>query len=103
MAAARGTPGDRMAGLDAGGDDYLVKPFDFGELLARLRALQRRPPAVHSPRLVMGELEFDPAAREVLVPGQPPTLTATELGILELPMRRSPGVVDRRTITPHVW
>ncbi len=103
MLTARDTPADRIAGLDAGADDYLVKPFDFGELLARLRALQRRPPAVHSPRLVIGELEFDPAAREVLVRGQRPTLTGTELGILELLMRRSPGVVDRRSIAQHVW
>ena len=103
LLTARDTPADRIAGLDAGADDYLVKPFDFGELLARLRALQRRPPAVRSPRLVMGELVFDPAAREVLVRGQRPTLTGTELGILELLMRRSPGVVDRRSIAQHVW
>src|SRR5260370_475872 len=103
MLPARGPPAGRCPGLDAGADDSLVKPFDFGELLARLRALQRRPPAVHSPRLVIGELEFDPAAREVLVRGQRPTLTGTELGILELLMRRSPGVVDRRAIAQHVW
>ena len=103
MLTARDTPADRIAGLDAGADDYLVKPFDFGELLARLRALQRRPPVSHPPRMVIGELQFDPAAREVLIKGERPTLTGTELGILEILMRRSPGVVDRRSIAQHVW
>jgi len=100
---ARDTVDDRVAGLDAGADDYLVKPFDFGELLARLRALQRRPPVSRSPRLVIGEVEFDPAAREVTVCGRRPALTSTELGILELLLRRSPGVADRRSIAQHVW
>jgi DNA-binding response OmpR family regulator len=103
MLTARDTPADRIAGLDAGADDYLVKPFDFGELLARLRALQRRPPVSQSPRMKIGELEFDPAGREVLIRGERPALTGTELGILEVLMRRSPGVVDRRSIAQHVW
>jgi len=108
MLTARDTPADRIAGLDAGADDYLVKPFDFGELLARLRALQRRPAAAQSPRLTVGEVEFDPAAREVLIRGERPAstgtaFTATELGILEILMRRSPGVADRRSIAQHVW
>jgi DNA-binding response OmpR family regulator len=103
MLTARDTPADRIAGLDAGADDYLVKPFDFGELLARLRALQRRPPLSQPSRMVIGELEFDPAAREVLVPGRRPSLTVTELGILEILMRRAPGVADRRSIAQHVW
>jgi DNA-binding response OmpR family regulator len=100
---ARDAPADRIAGLDAGADDYLVKPFDFGELLARLRALQRRSRVSRSPRMHIGELEFDPAAREVLICGRRPALTATELGILEILMRRSPGVADRRSIAQHVW
>ena len=103
MLTARDTPADRIAGLDAGADDYLVKPFDFGELLARLRALQRRPPVSQSPRIKIGEVEFDPAAREVLIRGERPALTGTELGILEILMRRSPGVADRRSIAQHVW
>jgi DNA-binding response OmpR family regulator len=103
MLTARDDPADRIAGLDAGADDYLVKPFDFGELLARLRALQRRPPSVQAPRLVIGAVEFDPAAREVLVRGERPAFTTTELGILEILMRRSPGVADRRSIAQHVW
>ena len=103
MLTARDTPADRIAGLDAGADDYLVKPFDFGELLARLRALQRRPPSVQAPRLAIGAVEFDPAAREVVVRGERPAFTTTELGILEILMRRSPGVADRRSIAQHVW
>jgi len=103
MLTAADTPADRVAGLDAGADDYLVKPFDFGELLARLRALQRRPRETQPPRLVIGELEFDPAARQARIRGRRPSLTATELGILELLMRRFPGVADRRSIAQHVW
>jgi len=103
MLTARDDPADLIAGLDAGADDYLVKPFDFGELLARLRALQRRPAVVQAPRLFIGAVEFDPAAREVLVRGERPAFTATELGILEILMRRSPGVADRRSIAQHVW
>jgi len=103
LLTARDNPADRIAGLDAGADDYLVKPFDFGELLARLRALQRRSPVSRSPRMVIGELEFDPATREVTVCGQRPALTGIELGILEILMRRSPSVADRRSIAQHVW
>jgi DNA-binding response OmpR family regulator len=103
MLTARDAPADRIAGLDAGADDYLVKPFDFGELLARLRALQRRPPAAQAPRLTIGEVEFDPSTREVRARGQRPALTSTELGILEILMRRSPAVADRRSIAQHVW
>ena len=103
MLTARDTPADRITGLDAGADDYLVKPFDFGELLARLRALQRRPKVGQPPRMVVGEVEFDPASRQVLVRGRAPALTGTEFGILEILMRRSPNVVDRRSIAQHVW
>ena len=103
MLTARDTPSDRITGLDAGADDYLVKPFDFGELLARLRALQRRPSVSQPPRMVVGEVEFDPATHRALVRGQAPALTGTEFGILEILMRRSPNVVDRRTIAQHVW
>ena len=103
MLTARDTPADRITGLDAGADDYLVKPFDFGELLARLRALQRRPKVSQPPRMVIGAVEFDPATRQVLVRGQAPALTGTEFGILEILMRRSPNVVDRRSIAQHVW
>jgi DNA-binding response OmpR family regulator len=103
MLTARDTSADRIAGLDAGADDYLVKPFDFGELLARLRALQRRPAGARPPLLVVGELSFDPAAREVRCGGRRPVLTGIELGILEILLRCSPGVADRRMIAQHVW
>ena len=103
MLTARDTADDRIAGLDEGADDYLVKPFDFDELLAGVRALQRRPPAVHGPRIVVGNLVFDPASRDVRIGSKQPTLTATELSILEILMRRSPNVVERRSIAVHVW
>lgn len=103
MLTARDTPADRVTGLRAGADDYLVKPFDFGELLARLEALQRRPALTLGPRLELGNVAFDPAAREVTVCGEPVSLTATETGILELLLRRSPSVVTRRTIALQVW
>jgi DNA-binding response OmpR family regulator len=103
MISGKDTPADRVAGLDAGADDYMVKPFDFDELLARLRALQRRPPDLLPPRLMVGDLECDPALREVRFGNRRPALTTTELGILETLMRFSPAVADRRQIAQHVW
>ncbi len=103
LLTARDAHADRVTGLDEGADDYLVKPFDFAELLARMRALQRRPAAVQQPEIVVGDLRFDPATRQVLVAGQQPTLTAIEYGILELLVRRSPTVVPRRSIAVNVW
>jgi DNA-binding response OmpR family regulator len=103
MLTARDTTDDRVTGLDEGADDYLVKPFDFSELLARIRALQRRSPALQSPRLVVGDLEYEPSTREVRIGSTQPTLTSTELSILEILMRRSPAVVDRRSIALHAW
>jgi DNA-binding response OmpR family regulator len=103
MLTARDSPGDRVAGLDEGADDYLVKPFDFSELLARLRALQRRPPTMHAPRLIIGDLEFDPATRQVRIGSAEPRLTGTEMSILEILMRRSPAIVPRRSIALHAW
>jgi DNA-binding response OmpR family regulator len=103
MLTARDTPADRVTGLDQGADDYLVKPFDFAELLARIRALQRRPRALQQPQLVIGDLVLDPATREVRIGSQRPALTVTERGILEMLMRRAPTVVERRSIALHVW
>ena len=103
MLTARDTSADRVAGLDQGADDYLVKPFDFPELLARLRALQRRSPALQSTRLAIGDLVLEPATREVSVGTKTLRLTSIELGILELLMRRSPLVVSRRSIALHAW
>jgi DNA-binding response OmpR family regulator len=103
MLTARDQPADRVTGLDAGADDYLVKPFDFSELLARMRALQRRPSAVQQPEIAVGDLRFDPVTRQVLVGGRPAVLTATEFGILEVLVRKSPAVVPRRSIALNVW
>jgi DNA-binding response OmpR family regulator len=103
MLTARDAHADRVTGLDQGADDYLVKPFDFDELLARMRALLRRPPTVQQPELAVGDLRFDPATREVRVGSQQPVLTATEFGILELLVRKSPAVVPRRSIAVNVW
>ncbi len=103
MLTARDAPADRVTGLDEGADDYLVKPFDFAELLARIRALQRRPRTAQPPQLVIGDVVFDPATREVRIGAQQPSLTGTERGILEMLMRRSPAVVDRRSIALSVW
>jgi len=103
MLTARDAPADRVTGLDQGADDYLVKPFDFAELLARIRALQRRPRTLQPPQLAVGDLIFDPATREARIGAQRPALTVTERGILEMLMRRSPAVVDRRSIAAGVW
>jgi DNA-binding response OmpR family regulator len=103
MLTARDAPPDRIRGLDTGADDYLVKPFDFGELLARIRALQRRPRGVDAPVISRGDLALDPLRRAVTVREQPLALTATEYNILELLMRRAPAVVDRKAIAEHAW
>jgi DNA-binding response OmpR family regulator len=103
MLTARDAPADRIRGLDSGADDYLVKPFDFGELLARIRALQRRPRGVDGPAVSRGRLVLDPVKREVSVDEQPLGLTVTEYHILELLMRRAPAVVDRKAIAEHAW
>jgi len=103
MLTARDTPPDRIQGLDAGADDYLVKPFDFGELLARIRALQRRPRGVDAPVIARGRVTMDPVTREAAADGRPLALTVTEYNILELLMRRSPALVDRKAIAEHGW
>ena len=103
MLTARDAPPDRISGLDAGADDYLVKPFDFGELLARIRALQRRPRGVDAPVIARGRITLDPVTRVAAADGRALALTVTEYNILELLMRRSPAVVDRRAIAEHGW
>jgi two-component system copper resistance phosphate regulon response regulator CusR len=103
MLTARDAPQDRIRGLDSGADDYLVKPFDFGELLARVRALQRRPRGVDAPILRCGRLELDPVRRVVEVGGRDLALTGTEYRIVEVLLRRSPAVVDRKAIAEHAW
>jgi two-component system copper resistance phosphate regulon response regulator CusR len=92
-----------MAGLDAGADDYLVKPFDFGELLARLRALLRRPEAVQPMRVMIADLDIDLQSHTVIRAGTPIVLTAKEFALLELLARHAGRVVSRADIVAHVW
>jgi DNA-binding response OmpR family regulator len=103
MLTARDLPSDRVEGLDGGADDYLVKPFDFGELLARVRALRRRAPPLRASTLELGDVALDPASLEVTVRGEPVRLTITEFRILELLMARSPAVVNRSSIALAAW
>jgi DNA-binding response OmpR family regulator len=103
MLTARDGVGDRIRGLDAGADDYLVKPFDYGELIARLRALVRRGAPERPPVLVVGDLEVDPAAHTVIRAGRPVELTSREFALLEFLMRREGDVVSRTELLEHVW
>ena len=103
MLTARDATEDRVEGLNKGADDYLVKPFSFAELMARLTALQRRPALTVDPVLSCGDLSFDPATRAATCDGRPLTLTSIETGLMELFLRRSPAVVSRRTIAVQVW
>ncbi|HUZ10426.1 MAG TPA: response regulator transcription factor [Acidimicrobiales bacterium] len=103
MLTARDAPADRVSGLNSGADDYLVKPFDFSELLARLLALQRRPALRLDPQLQCADLRFDPATRELTRDGERVALTATECALVELLLRRAPSVITRRTIALQVW
>jgi len=102
MLTARDAPPDRVAGLDAGADDYLIKPFDLDELFARVRALMRRQTDPTS-ELRCGDLSYDPRKAEVSAGGRPIGATATERAILEVLLRAAPGVVSRRSIADHVW
>ncbi len=103
LLTARDTIADKVQGLDSGADDYLVKPFQFEELLARLRALLRRPPEVTEPVLTRGRLSLDPARRLVTKGGQRIAITGVEFAILELLLRRSPAIVTREVIGRHAW
>jgi two-component system OmpR family response regulator len=103
MLTARRGVDDRIRGLDAGADDYLAKPFDFGELLARLRALLRRAPAERPAQLSAGDLVVDPATREVRRADVPVQLTAREFAVLEYLLRRAGEVVTRTDLLEHVW
>ena len=103
MLTARDGVDDRILGLDAGADDYLVKPFDFGELVARIRALLRRTPAERPPVLTVADVELDPAAHQVKRDGEPVELTAREFAVLEYLLRRAGQVVTRAELLDHVW
>ena len=103
MLTARTTVPDRITGLDAGADDYLVKPFDLDELLARLRALHRRATADGEELLQVGDLVLDPSSRRATRGGAEIELSAREFDILELLMRRAGRLVTRFTILDEVW
>jgi two-component system OmpR family response regulator len=103
MLTARGQVGDRIIGLDVGADDYLAKPFDFGELLARLRALLRRTPGERPVRLEIGDLVVDPAAHRVTRAGTTVELTAREFAVLEFLARHPGQAVTRTRLLEHVW
>ena len=103
MLTARAAVAERVAGLDAGADDYLVKPFAFGELLARLRALVRRGVSERPAVLTVGDVELDPAAHTVTREGRIVDLSVREFSLLEFLMRHAGEVVSRTRILEQVW
>ena len=103
MLTARDAVPDRVRGLDLGADDYLTKPFDVGELIARLRALARRAMAHPSPVLAVGDVHIDLAARRVRQGGREVELTSREFGILELLASRRGAVVTRTEIADRIY
>lgn len=103
MLTARDAVEDRVSGLDRGADDYLTKPFEFRELLARLRALLRRSTELHPPRLSVGDLVLDTAAQSATCKGQAISLTHKEYALLEYLARNAGRVVSRADIAEHVW
>lgn len=103
MLTARDAVEDRVEGLDSGADDYLPKPFDFEELLARVRALLRRKPALYPEVITVGDLSVDTRARRITRAGQTIDLTAKEYALLEYLARRAGEVVSRADISEHVW
>ena len=100
---ARGSLDERVAGLDSGGDDYLVKPFAFAELVARIKALARRPRTPASPVLKVGDLEFDTVKRRAKIGEHNLNLSPKEKMLLELLMRNAGQVVTRDMIAETVW
>ena len=103
LLTARDSIDDRVRGLDAGADDYLIKPFAFPELLARMRALLRRGAQEKQPRLSIGNLEVDAGARLVSRGGVPIELTAREYELLEYLLRYQGSVVSREMLARDVW
>jgi heavy metal response regulator len=103
LLTARATVTDKVRGLDLGADDYLTKPFEFAELLARVRALLRRGSAAPAPTLALADLTVDPATREVARGGRRIELTAREFALLEFFLRNPGRVLSRALIAQHVW
>lgn len=103
MLTSRDTVEDRITGLDSGADDYLVKPFSFGELLSRVRALTRRPRASLPPDYVVGDLVLKPSSQEVFKAKKKIDLTLKEFRLLEFFMSKPGEVVNRQQIIDHLW
>ncbi len=103
MLTARDAVEDRITGLDQGADDYLTKPFEFGELLARLRALLRRSGELRPAQIVVADLVLDTAAQTVSRAGKNISLTAKEYALIEFLARNAGRVVGRAEIAEHVW
>lgn len=103
MITARDTSTDKVIGLDAGADDYMVKPLDLAELLARIRALLRRGGASSPPTLVWDKLRLDPATYEVSYNGKILRLTGKEYSLLELLLRNERRILSRSVIIEHLW
>ncbi len=103
MLTARDAIDDRISGLDIGADDYLTKPFEFRELLARLRALSRRQGELRPPKIVIADLEVDTISQTVRRAGQPIDLTAKEYSLIEFLAMNKGRVVGREEISEHVW
>lgn len=103
MLTARDATKDRVRGFDSGADDYLVKPFELDELLARLRALIRRSAGKSTPALVLGEVKIDTASRTVTLADQPITLTSREYAVLEYLALHRGKLVTRTTLYEHLY
>ncbi|MCQ8193559.1 response regulator transcription factor [Streptomyces rugosispiralis] len=103
MLTAAGSVADRVSGLDLGADDYLAKPFDFAELIARIRALSRRVPAPPLMILRHGGIELDRSRREVRIDGRPVELSPKEFAVLQLLMEARGEAVTHRALLDHVW
>jgi DNA-binding response OmpR family regulator len=100
---ARAGVEDRIRGLDAGADDYLIKPFAQEELLARIRALLRRPGGLLGDALGLGNLQLDTVSREVTIGGRPQSLSPRETAVLEILLRRAGRVVPKKLVEDHLF
>lgn len=103
MLTARGTIGDKVEGLNSGADDYLVKPFSFDELTARVRALLRRPQTSTGTVMKVGTLELDPVSYDVRRGGQVVKLSNKEFQVLEYFMRHAGQIITKDTLIAHIW
>ncbi len=103
MLTSRDTTNDKIAGLDSGADDYLVKPFSFDELLSRIRALSRRPRVTLAPTLEVGDLTLNPSTQEAFQDSKKLNLTLTEFRLLEFFMTKPGQVINRQQIIDHLW